>query len=53
MPNFSNEAPVTLDDVTGQIGAWCDFGFDESVPSEVIHLLQEAYNVCVKELNHA
>lgn len=43
------EGVVYLNDITGTIGAWLDRDFDNEVPSEVVKLLQKAYEISVKE----
>lgn len=41
---------VYLDDITGTLGEWISADFVEEVPQKVIELLEEAYNLAVKEL---
>lgn len=41
---------VYLTDITGTIGEWLDKEFDNEIPYEIIKLLEETYNLAVKEL---
>ena len=41
---------IYLTDITGTIGEWLDTEFDNEVPSEVIKLLEQAYNIAVQNL---
>lgn len=43
---------VYLDNITGTIGQWLDNNFDNSIPSEVITLLQKAYELSAKLLSN-
>ena len=42
---------IYLTDITGYIGEWLDYGFDDEVPYEVIELLKKAYKIAVENLN--
>lgn len=40
---------IYLGDITGTLGEWLDEGFDYEVSVEVVKLLQEAYELAIKE----
>lgn len=42
---------VYLTDITATLGAWFDADIDDEVPSEVMDLLQKAYNLAAEALN--
>jgi predicted DNA-binding protein (MmcQ/YjbR family) len=42
---------IILTDITGTIGEWLDYGFDDEVPYEVIKLLEKAYALAAKGLD--